>query len=37
MSSVVSCMTQSGFGVAILVDKKGTLSGIITDGDLRRT
>ena len=36
MSSVVSCMTQSGFGVAILVDKKGTLSGIITDGDLRR-
>ena len=36
MSSVVSCMTQSGFGVAILVDEKGTLSGIITDGDLRR-
>ena len=36
MSSVVSCMTQSGFGVAILVDENGTLSGIITDGDLRR-
>ena len=36
MSSVVSCMTQSGFGVAILVDEKGTLTGIITDGDLRR-
>ncbi len=36
MSSVVSSMTQSGFGVAILVDEKGTLSGIITDGDLRR-
>ena len=36
MSSVVSCMNQSGFGVAILVDKNGMLSGIITDGDLRR-
>ncbi len=36
MSSVVSCMTESGFGVAILVDENGTLSGIITDGDLRR-
>ena len=36
MSSVVSCMTQSGFGVAILVDENGRLSGIITDGDLRR-
>ncbi len=36
MSSVVSSMTQSGFGVAILVDETGTLSGIITDGDLRR-
>ena len=36
MSSVVSCMTQSGFGVAILVDENGMLSGIITDGDLRR-
>ena len=36
MSSVVSCMTQSGFGVAILVDENGILSGIITDGDLRR-
>ena len=36
MSSVVSCMNQSGFGVAILVDENGMLSGIITDGDLRR-
>ena len=36
MSSVISCMTKSGFGVAILVDGNGTLSGIITDGDLRR-
>ena len=36
MSGVVSCMTESGFGVAILVDKEGKLSGVITDGDLRR-
>ncbi len=36
MSNVISCMNQSGFGVAILVDENGTLSGIITDGDLRR-
>jgi len=36
MSFVVSRMTQSGFGVAILVDENGALSGIITDGDLRR-
>ena len=36
MSGVVSCMTETGFGVAILVDKEGKLSGVITDGDLRR-
>ena len=36
MSSVVSCMTKTGFGVAVLVDKEGKLSGVITDGDLRR-
>ncbi len=36
MSGVVSCMTETGFGVAVLVDKKGKLSGVITDGDLRR-
>ena len=36
MSHVISCMTETGFGVAVLVDKKGTLSGVITDGDLRR-
>ena len=36
MSDVVSCMTETGFGVAVLVDKKGILSGVITDGDLRR-
>ncbi len=36
ISDVVSCMTETGFGVAVLVDKKGILSGVITDGDLRR-
>jgi arabinose-5-phosphate isomerase len=36
MSGVVSCMTETGFGVAVLVDKEGKLSGVITDGDLRR-
>ena len=36
MSSVVSCMTETGFGIAVLVDKEGKLSGVITDGDLRR-
>ncbi len=36
MSDVISCMTETGFGVAILVDKKGMLSGVVTDGDLRR-
>ena len=36
MSDVVSSMTETGFGVAVLVDKKGILSGVITDGDLRR-
>ena len=36
MSRVVSCMTETGFGVAVLVDKEGKLSGVITDGDLRR-
>ena len=36
MSSVVSSMTDTGFGVAVLVDEKGSLSGVITDGDLRR-
>ena len=36
MSDVISCMTETGFGVAILVDRKGILLGVITDGDLRR-
>ncbi len=36
MSDVISCMTETSFGIAVLVDKKGILSGVITDGDLRR-
>ena len=36
MRDVVSSMTETGFGVAVLVDKEGKLSGVITDGDLRR-
>jgi arabinose-5-phosphate isomerase len=36
MSDVISSMTETGFGVAVLVDRKGLLSGVITDGDLRR-
>ena len=36
MSSMVSRMTDTGFGVAVLVNDKGILSGVITDGDLRR-
>ena len=36
MSYIVSCMTDNGFGIAVLVDEKGELSGVITDGDLRR-
>tara|TARA_A100001015_G_scaffold286273_1_gene354734 strand:- start:1600 stop:2574 length:975 start_codon:yes stop_codon:yes gene_type:complete len=36
MSDVISRMTETGFGVAVLVDKMGILSGVITDGDLRR-
>ena len=36
MSTIVSYMSDTGLGVAVLVDKKGKLTGIITDGDLRR-
>jgi len=35
MSEVILVMTQKGFGVAAMVDE-GRLTGIITDGDLRR-
>ena len=36
MSTIVSYMSDTGLGVAVLVDEKGKLTGIITDGDLRR-
>jgi arabinose-5-phosphate isomerase len=36
MRDVLITMTAGGFGVAGVVDKDGALSGIITDGDLRR-
>lgn len=36
MSKVVVTMTEDGFGCAGVVNKKGVLVGIITDGDLRR-
>ncbi len=36
MENIVSRMNDTGFGVAILVDETGALSGVITDGDLRR-
>ena len=36
MSHVLVVMTQKSFGCAGIVDKKGALAGIITDGDLRR-
>lgn len=35
MHDVLMAMTSKGFGIAVLV-KDGTLSGVITDGDLRR-
>ena len=31
MSYIVSSMTDTGFGIAVLVDEKGQLSGVITD------
>jgi arabinose-5-phosphate isomerase len=36
MKNVLPAMTAASFGVAGVVDKKGALIGIITDGDLRR-
>jgi arabinose-5-phosphate isomerase len=36
MSHVLVVMTQKSFGCAGIVDDKGALVGIITDGDLRR-
>lgn len=36
MPDVISVMTSGGFGMAGIVDEKGELLGVITDGDLRR-
>ena len=36
MTETLLVMTQKGFGVAGVVDGEGRLTGIITDGDLRR-
>ncbi|HEX5280514.1 MAG TPA: KpsF/GutQ family sugar-phosphate isomerase [Micropepsaceae bacterium] len=36
MRDVLITMTAGGFGVAGVADDRGTLTGIITDGDLRR-
>lgn len=36
MSEVLVEMSQKGFGVAGVVDPQGRLTGIVTDGDLRR-
>ena len=36
MSDVLITISQKGFGVAAVINSKGQLSGIITDGDLRR-
>jgi len=36
MSEALIAMTEKGFGVAGTVDAAGRLTGIITDGDLRR-
>ena len=36
MSEVILIMTSRGFGVAGVIDAEGVLTGVITDGDLRR-
>jgi arabinose-5-phosphate isomerase len=36
MKEVIHVMTSSRLGVAIVVDDKGKIAGLITDGDLRR-
>jgi len=36
MSEVLLTMSSKGFGIAIMVDGNGRLTGVITDGDLRR-
>jgi arabinose-5-phosphate isomerase len=36
LSSVIPLMSAKGFGLLIVTDREGRLSGIVTDGDLRR-
>lgn len=36
MSETLIAMTSKGFGMAIVVDARGSLTGVVTDGDLRR-
>lgn len=36
MSDVVSMITAKGFGCAVVIDADGKLTGVVTDGDLRR-
>ena len=36
MSDVVSMITAKGFGCAVVIDADGRLTGVVTDGDLRR-
>lgn len=36
IKEVILKMTETGFGVAVLVDHEGLVVGVITDGDLRR-
>ena len=36
MKDIVLRMTESGYGVAVLVDKVGCVDAVISDGDLRR-
>lgn len=36
MADVVSMITAKGFGCAVVVDVDGKLTGVVTDGDLRR-
>ncbi|MET0239564.1 MAG: KpsF/GutQ family sugar-phosphate isomerase [Sphingobium sp.] len=36
MADVISTMTRGGFGIAGVIDGRGDLIGVITDGDLRR-
>jgi arabinose-5-phosphate isomerase len=36
MSETLLVMSSKGFGIAAVIDRDGTLMGIVTDGDLRR-